>query len=180
MTKMNGGPAVLAVQLSPLGTTLQTALSELLRCAAASLDPPADRELIVTGEFANWDECCAGQVWSRLASVETLTTPKLGHSPQLPCRRSWVVNAMVGVLRCATSVDNSGRLPSPAAVTADSMQVVADQAALLNAVHCCVPDLPGVLAIELDRWQSLGPDGGCLGGEWSLTLTVQTDDCPPP
>jgi hypothetical protein len=42
-----------------------------------------------------------------------------------------------------------------------------DMGAILDAVRCC--DLPEV---AFGSWDALGPQGGCGGGEWTVTVDL--------
>ncbi len=154
------------------------AMQSLLDCSRNQLDPPVASGYLTTGGLlTTWDNCCEGQTWVRLASQEAIAAPKMGMRPQAPCRRSWLVTLGVGALRCAATMNDQGEAPPPEAVTANARQTVVDKDALIEAVQCCLPSTAGVQSFELTRWDALGPDGGCVGGEWTLTMVVQTIDC---
>ncbi len=157
------------------------AMSTLLTCVSTELSPSAAQSFLTTGGLlASWDACCEGQAWVRLGSQEAVKAPKMGMRPTVPCAQTWLVTLGVGVLRCAAQMNDRGDPPSAEDVTADAVQTVLDKDAILRAVQCCLPTTEGVSSFALTRWDALGPDGGCVGGEWTLAMTVQTLDCEDP
>lgn len=154
----------MAVDLGP-------ALERWLACATAVLEP-VGRAFVQPGFEVAWDDCCDGQVWVRLVAVSPtpgLTVQKASGSP---CGPEWLdVTAAVGVVRCVHVVDDDGHAPTPAALTADALRMTADQAALLDAVACCIQPR------QIVRWDPLGPSGGCAGGEWVFVARWPGCDC---
>lgn len=179
-TGLTWSPLVVPTEQRSLDEVLTSVLTELLGCAQATLDPVPKLAFVATGFAVTWDDCCNGQTWSRLEAVDEVTAPKMGHAPQHPCQRTWAVTAGLGALRCS-ALSADGGSPGGPAMTADSLQVIRDQARLLTAIQCCVPMIPGLLtAPRITRWVSMGPEGGCVGGEWAMTLTVGSYDCAEP
>jgi hypothetical protein len=152
-------------------------LTDLLACAQAELSPVVSHAAVWPGQVA-WDSCCDGQVWTRLLSLESLTLPKLGAKYTDPCGLSWTATVGVGVLRCAATVTDQGELPPDATLTAEALQVTADEAALCKAIYCC--DVLPFDKLKVVRWDALGPEGGCAGGEWMLTMQVNNYGCQEP
>lgn len=93
-----------------------------------------------------------------------------------PCKiNSWGVELVMGAYRCVAGLDDEGRPPSCAEVTADSVKLLSDAAAMRAAAVCCFPDADMVAVVG--QWEPIGPQGGCAGGQ--LTITVQMYDCCP-
>lgn len=136
-------------------------LADALAVAAGALSPAPARAAVVPG-LPVWDECCSGFVWTRLIGL----APGPGQTRNRPCPGLWNLTMGVGVLRCARTVDDSGRVPSAAEITADAMAVHTDLEDIHSALKCWMP------ALNLDGWAPLGPDGGCAGGEWTCVGTV--------
>jgi len=158
---------------------LVDAMQALLDCASEATG--IERAFLTSGLMVSWDACeCDGQLWVRLISQEAMTVPKMGMAAQHPCRRTWLVSLGIGTLRCAVGMSDTGELPSPAALTADAAKVIIDKDVLLDSAQCCLPAVQGVKSFALNRWDALGPDGGCVGGEWTLQMIVQTEDCAEP
>jgi len=137
-----------------------------------ALDPPVQRVALYPGAQVAWDDCCGGQAWLRVVEI----IPSGGDrrlrtacGPPL-----WQVTLGIGVLRCAAVVSDYGEAPSPEALTADTLQMLTDMSALQQAFECQIA--PAVLSADHLRWVPLGPSGGCVGGEW--LVTVRFDNCP--
>jgi hypothetical protein len=152
-------------------------LSELLVCAAAAL-PEHARAALYPGSEVAWDDCCDGQVWVRLVSLVPTGSP-VQPTGLLPCGVVlWLATVGVGAVRCAHVVNDQGDAPSVAELTADTLGVTADAAALSQAIQCCMTAVPGVERLSPLRWDPLGPSGGCVGGEWLVSMQLPNCACP--
>jgi hypothetical protein len=153
------------------------ALEKLLDCARQAVSPLPGRVLVVPGAAVAWDDCCDGQLWTRLVTV----LPQGAANGQItqPCGvLLWQAVLGVGVLRCAATVDDNGVAPSPAVLSAEANQMTADASALNEAIHCCFAPLPEYeRRVRIVRWDPLGPDGGCVGGEWQITVLLDNCRC---
>lgn len=156
-----------------------TILEELLDCATEQLSPAPGRRFVTTGLAPAWDECCDGQVWVRVESLDVVGTRpvKMGMKTGEPCIRTWRATVGIGSLRCAAPLRDDGTMPTDSQITGDAAQVLLDQAALRRAVECCMTLSGSVTSLLLTRWNALGPDGGCVGGEWIAALTFETSGC---
>lgn len=155
-------------------------MTDMLACASTSLEPPVDRAVLAPGGSVSWDACECGQVWVRLIGLVPSASSQVRSSAFLPCGVTiWVVTLGVGVLRCAAVLDESGNAPSPAALSADTLQETADLAALSAAIQCCMTASPHVEHLSMLRWSPLGPDGGCLGGEFQFNVLMDNCLCVP-
>jgi hypothetical protein len=141
----------------------------MLGCAATALHPPPGRALVSPGPVA-WDDCCDGQVWVRLVSLAPIP------AATQPCGVTmWQANIAVGVLRCASVLDDQGVAPPAARITAEAGMVSQDATNLAHAIQCCM--CPLAERINISNWVSLGPEGGCVGGEWMLTALIPNCRC---
>jgi hypothetical protein len=176
------GPAITLPPRGELRTAdTATVLQILLSCATAALDPAPARAFVAPGQMVAFDDCCDGQVWTRLVALEPQQASKLGATVgQGPCGQLWAVTVGVGVLRCAAGMTDQGTPPTAAAMTADAVQMAADLNALADAIYCCLAEqLPAVSRqFRLSRWDPIGPDGGCVGGEWITQMVLQNIGCP--
>lgn len=156
-------------------------VDDLLACAVAALSAdPVGRAQISPGATVAWDDCCEGQLWVRVVSIHPTGAPYPGQDTRQNCGvLLWAANLAVGVLRCAAVVNDQGQAPSPATLTAEAHRMLADEAALSEAVRCCFAPNHEYLKTTLGAWTPLGPDGGCVGGEWALTISVDVCQCPP-
>lgn len=166
-------------------------MADVLTCAEEALtaaERPCDRVLLVPGALPAWDECCDGFLYVRLVSMY----PTAGQSAPFPnqdtrpgnCKPVMIASQLaIGVLRCAATVDDNGVVPTAATLTAEARGMTADASILLAAIKCCIADMAGdsgslVEQLLLGAWQPLGPDGGCVGGEWTLTVAHGSCGCP--
>jgi hypothetical protein len=168
-------------------------MATILECARDKLehyDRPADRVLLAPGDQPAWDECCDGFLYVRLITMY----PTMGQSSPFPgqdtrpgnCKPSMIGSTIgVGVLRCAATQEDGGEAPTADVLTAEALGMTADASILLEAIKCCVAPLTddetsNALVMVLGTWTPRGPDGGCVGGEWTLTIGHGTCPCPEP
>lgn len=156
-----------------IGPTLQAALT----CAAASLTPPVGRVALYPGGQVAYDDCCDGQVWARLISLVPSGSPANAGRQSTPCGvLLWTVTIGVGVLRCAATLDDQGFAPPASVLTADTLQMTQDMADLSEALQCCFA--PQLGRLTMLRWDPLGPQGMCVGGEWTVVALIDNCACP--
>lgn len=164
----------MAEYVSDMLTPILFDLLEHARVAMNSEDHPADppkRVLLMPGANVVHDDCCEGQLWVRVIE----TTPHTGRTSSGTSGRSgqaqwarcginyWVSSIGMGIVRCAATVDSRGNAPTPEAMTADTALQNFD-AEILAGVLACYPN------VSLTRWNPSGPQGGCVGGEWTAQL----------
>lgn len=172
---------------TPFDRVLPVAES-LLSCLEEQLsiyDAGACRTFIAPGNAPAWDFCChcetnaEGMAWVQIASVfpsDDFPSPQTGAMRCKPSGYGVVMN--VGVLRCASALDDNGRPPSSDRLTAEAAKVMRDRAIVNEAITCCfLADAdPGTYVIG--EWTPLGPDGGCVGGSTQLTVVIAACRCP--
>ena len=154
----------------------------LVAACATVLDPTPARAFFAAGGPPAWDNCCEGQTWVRVAAIR----PHLDGSNRQSARFSpcgvayWEVTLGVGVLRCAVTLDAQGNAPSAEALNSEGRAMSGDVAALRDAILCNLPEISGVLPnlVRVERWDPLGPQGGCVGGEWTATVGIGGCPCP--
>jgi len=116
---------------------------------------------------------CGGMAWTSALQIipsEQLTTSAgIGVAAPRRCQvPDLTVAFQCGIVRCAPMSDSHGNPPGiPEYLDAARLQL-ADMAALERALLCCFSDPP-----VLTGWDSIGPDGGCLGGVWTATFTLE-------
>jgi hypothetical protein len=153
--------------------TLHDALVDLVDCAEGLLSPSVGRAFVAPGATASWDEGCDGQVWVATTRI-TPGWPEEQTGP-LPCPTAWRAEIILGVLRCVSTVSDSGVLPSAATLIDEAAQAAADRQALYEAWSCCF-DLEQ-RSVIVNEWVPLGPEGGMAGGQWSLGLLFWPCPC---
>jgi hypothetical protein len=148
-------------------------LTEYVDQAVAALIPTPGRIVhVAPGAEVAWDDCCDGQVWSRVIQVLTHTTNSRSAAGP-PCGVDyWIATIGLGVIRCAHSLNEDGSAPTALEVEGDGFDMLADMANLQEVV-LCNPNTWNVV-----QWLPLGPNGGCHGGEWTFTVQVPTCGCP--
>jgi len=162
-------------------------MQALLDCAQERLDAhdrSCDRIALTPGSEVAWDECCEGFLYVRLVTMFPTGNPfpQLDQRPG-SCKPTMIGSTIaVGVLRCTPTQDSGGGAPPAADLTANTLEVTADASILLEAIKCCLADLTDDQAsnaqqIVLGSWTPLGPEGVCVGGEWSITIGHGTCRC---
>jgi hypothetical protein len=160
-------------------------LDLLLGCLEAALEAaevPACRTFVHPGASAPWDACggteggAEGQAW--VAVERMLPVPSQDQSQRIgPVE--FAAEIVVGVLRCAATVDDQGNPPTVAAVMADAQKQTRDAAILRDVLLCCYQQTtdasPG--EFRMGGWEPLGPLGGCVGGQWRATILVPACHC---
>lgn len=165
-----------------------TVLKGILSASASALNEagvPPGRVELTPGVAPAWDDCCSGQLYLRV--VEVFPSAGAGAAfPQMDSAQRGVggracgfhmvaVHIGLGIIRCASTLDDDGSAPTPAEVTADGDEMLDDMAMLLDVLACEVGSLPGVMAVKVNRWTPQGVEGGCHGGEWGAYIGL--DPC---
>lgn len=151
-------------------TPFLTEILDLSRSALQREDRPAGRAFLSAGSVA-WDDCCAGQLYLRVRSIVPVApTPA---SAQSPCPHMQDANLTLGVLRCASTLDDFGKAPDASVLTRESAGVLKDSAILMKVLTDEMPQLADFWKFskyQINAWSPLGPEGGCGGGEWEFAL----------
>lgn len=156
------------------------AILEQARLATSEADREPGRVVLVPGTAEVWDDCCEGQLYARVIDVfPTAPFPQFDtvqKGANLACSIKMMnLHIGLGLIRCAATVDDEGRAPTAAAVSANGEDMLADMALLLDVITCKVPSVKKILGVKLDRWTPKGVTGGCHGGEWGVHLAI--DPC---
>lgn len=151
------------VSTPALSVVHSTALA-LLKGGAAALSNAVSQAYVAPGAEVAWDECCAGHLYVRTLAVSPVFGPRAADGEACSVRY-WAATYAIGTLRCVEVVDDRGRGPRPFDLTAD--------AAIL---HQDMADLGTFLTSSTNAdamdWAALGPDGGCVSGEWTFTVRL--------
>lgn len=146
-------------------------LQILLACAEAGLTKAVSRAQIQVGSEVAWDDCCDGQLTVRIINM-TPFYGQAGAGGSACGPLYWNLTVGVGVIRCASTVNDNGVAPTAATITTEALQMTQDQADLMQAIQCCS------VVRAMGPWSASGPMGGCAGGEWTAILKI--DNCPCP
>lgn len=148
---------------------IKVALAVIAQRSASALSPTPGRVvLLAPGNQVAHDDCCNGQVWSRLVSLAPMPSNDPARRPGTnPCAvPELLLTAELGIVRCAATVNDHGEAPSARQITADGEQSVDDMSALLGVLRC-TDNLRSLIS-----WTPTGPEGGCHGGYWTYTMRV--------
>ena len=115
------------------------------------------------------DTSSCGQVWTRLSMA--YPAQAVGQPMAIPdnCGASIGLTLELGALRCIRIEASGDPLPAEEMLEATRLQT-ADMLALVRAVKCCAA-LDGNQYI-LGQYTPIGPEGGVVGGVWSLSILV--------
>lgn len=169
--------------------TLSSILANLLGCVEAMYDhydvAAPKRVFINPGIEVPWDNCCEdeGQLWARVTQRVPTATGRTAYPAPATSGSNcppgiWATTIGVGALRCAHTVNDNGDPPSAGEMTLDAVDMLQDAAVIEHAVTCCFNNSPALHRLNLTGWTPLGPEGGCVGGEWLMTIAHSACNCP--
>lgn len=154
--------------------TLDGMALHILGCVQAQLAATPggspERAGVVPGAQVAWDVCECSQLTVHTAQVYPSTkfpSPKQ-EQPWGKCTSGLMVaEYVVTVLRCVPVQDDQGNPPPIADLEAAAMRDLADRAAVLRALSCCLADLDKALPRYMLMSQQLpvGGEGMCAGSE---------------
>ena len=138
---------------------------QLERCAK-----PVCQLMFQPGDTTDWAYCdCEGDDCSGFAYVRLVTSYPSDEFPLqsdgVLCSYPITHQLEVGVVRCI-AVEDEGELPTKDELTLIALEQMEDQAALRYAINNAAPRMN-----SLDNWVPEGPQGGCIGGHWTLYVS---------
>lgn len=139
------------------------------------------------------DACCGcedseGQASVQITDVYPVVAgkfPQRGAAGTLASCESyeWAAELTITVYRCVSVADEHG-FPSCAELTADAVKIADDAQAIRRALLCCDWRTPegdiDPAQIMLGAWRPISPQGGCAGGQQTVTVLVGAECCPVP
>jgi hypothetical protein len=139
--------------------------------AACPESEPIDAAFVAAGTIA-WDSCCGFLVVAPERVYRSAVFPIEGTTDYV-CETSFiVVDVIVLLLRCVPVIDDRGKAPEPAALSAAYHAVLNDAAVIWNTV---VDELPeGWERANVDQ-AFVGAQGGCVGVETRMTIGLPQD-----
>lgn len=152
---------------SPVPSVVHSTALALLKGGAQALSNAVSQAYVAPGAEVAWDECCAGHLYVRTVSASPVFGPRAADGAACSIRY-WTATYALGTLRCVEVVDDRGRGPHPFDLTADAAVLHQDMADLGRFLTSSTN------ADDMD-WAALGPDGGCVAGEWTFTVRLS---CP--
>lgn len=122
-------------------------------------------------DYTSCDGSQDGMAWVRL--VNAYPSVQLGAATTQPgnCGAMLGADIEVGVLRNMPAGDDRGNPPTLAQMNAAVIQAVNDAASARRAILCCNDSLAGI-DVMLGQWSPMGPQGGLVGGTWTLAVQV--------
>jgi hypothetical protein len=146
-------------------------LTELATCLCSELEEAQLPDLCFCGVLPGADVPAdyvsedAGMAWVRLMNVYPSTIFPSTDTSLKSCVVPLAAQVEIGVLRCSPSPDDAGTPPSAAAMWEATRLQMADMAAMYRAVRCCYAKGK---AMVLGQYTPIGPQGGVVGGTWSV------------
>lgn len=124
-------------------------------------------------------DCGNGQAWVRLVeSYPSTNFPNpIDFTAQaaVGCDAPLAVTVEMGVARCAPVVSedrpSSGESPTAGQWRETAQLQFADMSAMRRAVQCCMDEKRAVKKYTLGTYEPFGPEGGCVGGTWTVTFS---------
>lgn len=149
-------------------------MNKLLDCAQTFIDPVC-RAFINPGPNAPHDVCSCegtgdGQLW--VGNIDSLAGWPPTAAPNMNCNMFFTEQIELGIVRCAKSVlVDVDYFPTEADMFADTEQQQTDKDALKKAILCCW----GVDGRDIlpPIWEPIPPQGGCVGGIWTMFIRGQ-------
>ena len=164
-----GAPDVLGVQ------------TQLLSCAYSALGAVTGvglpQRVAVTPGPPTWDGCDCGLLTvhaSRLYTSTTFPADAGGETSQRRCGNPYLaVDVTVSIVRCAPTFGVNSAPPTVEKEIEAARVLWDDAAAVLSGVACCLQTLYDARTIHeyvVRQQVVIGPEGGCVGTDTSLTV----------
>lgn len=122
---------------------------------------------IVPGQQATWDYS-NGMAWVRLNSVVPSAIFPAQSFALNNCGTTLAAELEIGVLQCTPSPSASGAPPDDDQQFESARLQVATMAAMRDAILCCADGSD--LDLILGGYEPQGPNGGLVGGVWTVSV----------
>lgn len=111
-----------------------------------------------------------GMAWVRVSSVYPSAVFPAQDQSASGCLMPMAVQLEVGALYCAPVTQGRSNNPPGLSQVFDSTRTqMAAMAAMLRAIECCL-GAASRKGVSLGPYTPLGPDGGVVGGSWTVTV----------
>lgn len=155
---------------------LDCLVDTLVACGA-----PVCRASLVPGATASYDVCCAcatgeGQAW---VSLQAIVANRRPGTPTPMCLWDYTATLQVGVLRCASSVNDQGQAPGAGVLDDEATKTFLDAALMREAITCCFGAALDKGDWEIGDYAAVGPEGGCVGGTTQVRVNFYDCRCSP-
>ena len=168
----------------------QVAWPTMVRLAACLCTTLEERGLpatcqctVVPGPAAVLDRCgscsksdgCGGQGWVRFVNeFPSSDFPSPDVEGVSSCKAPMAYVLEVGVARCQPTGNANGisgyTAPSMESLVEATRLLLADKAAMLAAIQCCMEDEDHELTYTIGQYTTLQASGDCGGGMWTVTI----------
>ena len=122
------------------------------------------------GQYAGDCTTKCGAGWVRLVSVYPANSVGVLNTQPGNCSHGLGIDVEIGIIRCISVGDEQGNPPPPSELLAAAELQIADAMLMHRAVYCCDAIHPG--DVILGQYQSLGPEGGLVGGSYFMSMGV--------
>jgi len=140
--------------------------------------PAGARVGVVNGEIA-WDQCeKCGQLaisetqlyYSEAFPVPANTVPQGNCASPLLC-----ADYSLQLIRCAPTVDSTGKAPSMALLAASAREILSDAPLIMSTAACTLAalvDANSIMDYVVKAVTAVGPAGACVGNQLDFTVAV--------
>lgn len=151
--------------------------AHLLGCVCEALEETTcgcpEWRAVVAGQ-PSWDVCCEGQLYVAVENVyPSLVFPAATAEP-VRCGAPLAATLVVGIARCAVSMDDRGNPPTCEAQSSQAVRVYEDAEAVMRGTICCLAELSRDALSVVGAQSFIGPSGGCVGSELRVSVQLVT------
>jgi hypothetical protein len=154
---------------------------DLSTCLTEELEkrglPPACWNGLKSGAVPAFDPCAcgpkSGEAYVRLATGYPSSRFPQPDASKVNCIPPMAFQLEVGIIRCYPTQADAAPLSVSAELNVTRLQL-ADMAAILGAIRCCLGAQdtdPDEFSYVLGTYTPYGPQGGVVGGWWSVYVT---------
>lgn len=122
------------------------------------------------GDYAGDCDTKCGIAWVRLVSAYPSNSVGAALLEPGNCAFGQGLDLEMGVLRCISAGDEFGNPPTPEEYLAAAELQVADLLIMQRALFCC--DAIPQRDVILSQYQPIGPEGGLVGGAYTMSMAV--------
>lgn len=152
---------------------LNAYLTALAQCAAEQVNDitptcfsgiTVGDSYISTSGIGDCEEAC-GEMWVRVIQMYPSTTVGVADQRLANCSTGIGLDIEIGALRCI-QINEDGETWTAEQLADASTAAMNDAIAIYRAMVCC-DHFPDVI---VGSWTPLGPEGGLVGGLWTLSV----------
>jgi hypothetical protein len=124
----------------------------------------------IAAQYAGDCASKCGMAWVRLVTAYPSVTLGAASIQPARCTTGMGIDVEVGILRCMSVGDERGNMPTLQEQTDAAALQYADISVMWKAILCCdaIPPMDAILG----QYQPMGPEGGLVGGAFTLSMAV--------